>query len=272
MIYSSKFSRRARFGFICALVLGALTASADMKMVSKVTIETPRGPKVVTVVTFIKGHLMRIDTGDIRKISDSRTHKIVMMNTLKRNYFIPDTAVIHRASAQDIKSQNMKIKAQVQPTGKRKTIAGRSATQYVGELLVTGDYSTIPGAKAEARFKIDQWTTEAKGVQVSQSEMMGTVGDLLRSVSGVAGMQDVTRELSKIKGVPLNSTLSGTLTLSSSSGGAPRKQNISFTTEAMTVNESTLPASIFKIPAGYVQVGPKPPASKPNPTTKPKKS
>lgn len=260
MIYSSTLRRGTRFALTCAMVLGAVLAQADLKVVSKVTISTLQGPQIVTVVSFFKGSKVRIDNGDVRKISDSKTHKTILINMKKQIYMEPDTALALKDVAASIKKQRMKITAHVSPTGKRKMIAGRSAQQYVGDLTVSGDYPKVPGSRGEAKFKIDEWTTSAPGVNVSQSEMMGTVSELLHSLAGMGGMEQVTRELGKIKGVPLNTTMDGTMTIIAANGGAPQSQKHTYVTEAVTVNEGPLPASVFEIPKGFKLVsGKKPP-------------
>ena len=271
MIYSHNLRKLSRLALASTLALSAIAAHADLKIVSKSTVTTQRGPQVITIITYIKGPLIRIDNFDVTEITNSRTHKSTFINRTRKIYTVAGQNEATATANKSIKSQHMKITAHIKPTGKTKKIAGKNASQYVGDLVVTGDYPKNPGSTAKALIHLDEWTLQgAKGVSVSQSDMLGTVGNLLHSLAGVSTMNKVTQELQKIKGVPLNIDVELTLTIFNPSGGAPETQKHSYVTEAQFVKDSTLPADAFEVPKGYKLVtAPKPaPASK---TSKPAK-
>ena len=251
MTYSHFLLRARRTLLVGAMALLAVAAQADIKIVAKTTVSTRRGPTVVTVTTFYKGSKVRIDIRDTTEITDSKTHKTILINRSLKNYVITSSTQEIKAAAASVKNQHMKITASIKPTGKHKMIVGRSASQYVGDLVVSGDFPKMPGSKAKADVHLDEWTTAARGVTVAQSDMLGTVGLLLRGLAGVGGMQKVTRELSKIKGIPLNINVEADVTIYSASGGAPQSQKHTFVTEAQFVNEGTFPASAFEVPKGF---------------------
>ena len=258
MIYPHSLRQGLRLGAICAMALAVVAAHADYKVVSKTTISTPRGPQVVTVITFFKGSKVRIDTrgqsGELSEISDSRTHKTIFINHTNKRYMLVDNSATMKQVAASIRNQHMKITAHIKASGKHKMIAGHNAAEYVGTLNVNGDFPERPGMVAKGVVQIDEWTMPGKGISVSQDQMFGSVGNLLHSLAGVGGMSQVTKELSKIKGIPLNVNVVATVTLSTASGGSPQTEKHTFSTEAQFVNELPLPNSAFAVPKDYQQV------------------
>jgi len=268
MIYPRNWRHLSRLALASVLALTAVAAQADLKIVSKSTVTTRRGPQVVSVITFLKGPLIRIDNLDVSEITDSRTHKTTFINKTRKIYTIASQSQQVSNVAKNIKSQHMKITAHINPTGKSKMIAGRKASQYVGDLVVSGDYPKNPGSTAKAVIHLDEWTMQGKGISVSQSDMLGTVGTLLRSLAGVGTMSKVTQELAKVKGIPLNIDVELTLTIYAASGGAPDTQKHSYVTEAQVVKEEPLPASAFQVPKGYTLVNAPKPAAAPKASKK----
>lgn len=238
-----------------ALAVAAVSAQADMKIVAKTTVSTRRGPQVETIIFFLKGSMVRVDDKDVTEITDSKTGKSIFINNTRKAYIIQTTSDQQKAIQKSIKNQHMQLTAHISSTGKHKTIAGHSATEYVGNLTVSGDYPEMQGSKAKAVIQLDEWTTPAKGVAVLQSDMFGTVGTLLKSLAGNGAMQQVTKELGKVKGVPLNIDVELTMTVFTAGGGAPQSTKHSYVTEAQFVTDTTLPASIFGIPKGYSKMG-----------------
>jgi hypothetical protein len=255
MTYSRIMRPGPRIGLLCLLAVCSAFASADLKLVSKVTAIGRRGPQVVTVVSYFKGSMVRIDNASVTKISDSRTHKTILINNKRKVYAIANQQEAIKNVAASLKKENIKITAHIKPTGKTRMIAGKSAHQYVGDLTVTGTFPQQQGSTAKVTFSINEWTTSVKGVSVSQTEMMGTIADLLRSLNSVKGMQKVTAELSKIKGIPLTTHLDGNFTIFAAGGGAPQSRKITYDTEAQFATEESLPMSLFQVPAGYKQEG-----------------
>jgi len=255
MTYSYSTRRLPRIGLLCILAASVATAHADLKVVSNVVVTGKRGPKMITAISYFKGSLVRIDNGPISRISDSKTHKTILMNNEKKVFGIANSAEAMKKAAASIKEQGMKFTAHIKPTGKTKMIAGRMARQYVGDLTAKGKYPPIPGSTATVTFQIDEWTTTASGVTAGQGEMMGTISELIHTLGGMEGMKQATQELSKIKGIPLVSKLTGSVTIFASSGGAPKTRPLSYDTEAIAATEGTLPMSLFQVPKGYKQEG-----------------
>jgi hypothetical protein len=268
MIYFPKLRHLPRLGLICAMAFAAVAAQADLKIVSKTTVSTKRGPVVVSIISFFKGSMIRVDDRDVSEITDSRTHKTTFINHTKRIYTVVSETQTSKTVAASIKSQHMKISAHIRPTGKKKMIVGKNASEYLGDLTISGDFPQQPGSTARAIIHLDEWTIPAAGISISQSAMLGTVGTLLQSLNNVGNMKQVTTELAKVKGIPLNINVSAVMTITTAGGGAPQTQNHTYVTEAQVVNEGPLPASAFAIPKGYTLVNPPKPGAAP---AKPKK-
>jgi hypothetical protein len=252
MTYPNFLRPAPRVSALCLFAVCTAAAHADLKLVSSVSVTGKRGTQTVSAVSYFKGSMVRIDNGPITRITDSKTHKTILINFPKKAYVIPDDAATMKAAAGSIKQQGLKLSAHIKPTGKSKKIAGRIAHQYVGDLTASGKFPSQPGSVANVTFSIDEWTTDVSGVKASQADMMGTISDIIHTLAGVNGMEQVTRELSKIKGVPLVSKLVGKFTLTTIGGGAPKVRNISYDIEATTATEESLPMSIFQVPKGFV--------------------
>ncbi len=254
MNYSPLMRGTARLATFGVLALSVAIAQADLKIVSQTTVNTKRGPKTVSIITFMKGSKIRVDNLDVSQITDSRTGQNIYINNSRQIYTTTTNAQIAKLTAESIKNEHMKVSAKIRPTGKTKMIAGKMATQYVGDVTLTGNYPKIPGSTATAVIHLDEWTIQSAGITVGQGDMLGQVGLIVRSVAGTSGMGKVTAELSKAKGIPLNIDVNVDVKITTAGGGAPQTQHHSYVTEAQFVRDGALPDSLFSIPKGYKEV------------------
>lgn len=178
-------------------------------------------------------------------------------------------------------AMDVKTKALLTPIAAKKTIAGKPAHGYTFKATITvalkGGMAGMSGAPASpsgsapakpqpvgsVEMSGEEWVTDA--VRLPGKGLSGAFTALGGGTSQLPGTRELTDKLAKIKGLPLaqTETIIGTGLFGAFLSGArapqatgprpkgPMRGGFRLSSEATSVTEGPLPASLFQIPAGY---------------------
>ena len=230
------FSHSVLTTFALLSVCGA--AQADLKVVQTTLIDSPQLKAYEETMTpeqraamaksgnplfqtgpqittvYVHGPQTRADIGGISYLVNGATHLTTVINRRTHTYTIQP---YHAPSSAGLGT------ATVKDTGQTKTIAGHPAHRY----LLTAPLASQPGTIIQG----DIWAAS----DVPQPSLLST---------GSGPFAMIQSQFRKIKGYPLKSTIAVT--------GSPMGST-TVTTNVVSVSKSSLPASLFAIPAGYTK-------------------
>ncbi len=253
-------------------VVAAPAAHADVKIVSKNAVTGASGAMAQrmgsgnsTTTTYYKAAKVRTDNGGGGvTIYDAATDKLYTLNGDTKTYTVASVRAAQDAVNPAMAMMDITTKAHVAPGGKTKMIMGKPATNYVWTATMAmkmkarampknSGANGLGAAPAQTpmmtlSMRGEQWTTgavklPARSGATSTSALMANLG------SRMPGMKPLMTEMSKIKGVPLQSTMTQSFS-GMAMPGAPQTP-ITITTQAVSVSEAPLPDSLFRVPAGY---------------------
>jgi hypothetical protein len=257
-----------------ALLLAAQTARADMKIVSEMTVQGQPGaqrggqPQRQTVRAFYKGDKVRTEAAGTILIYDAAADKLLQLDPARKTYTV--NALQKMAAQMQPLMARMKfdVTGSVRPGGATRTIVGLPARNYRVAMNLR---MSMPAAGAGApqgmpagplltmKLEGEQWASEAVKVPVRVQRMMTT--SLMRPMGAMMpGMKPLLDKMAAVKGLPLSSRMTMTMTMGQAMGGAaPRNNTMTAVTEVRSIDRKTvLPAALFAIPAGYRKVEPGP--------------
>lgn len=259
-----------------ALLLAAQTARADMKIVSEMTVQGQPGaqqggqPQRQTVRTYYKGDKVRTEIPGTVMIYDAAADKLIQLDPARKTYTV--NALQKMAAQMQPFMARMKFDAtgSVRPGGATRTIAGLPARNYRVAMNLrmsmrapaagTGAPTGMPaGPLLTMKIEGEQWASEAVKVPVRVQRMMTTA--LMRPMGAMMpGMKSLLEKMAAVKGLPLSSRMTMTMTPGQAmAGAAPRGNTMTAVTEVRSVDrKAVLPAALFAIPAGYRKVEPGP--------------
>jgi hypothetical protein len=245
--------------FAAAFVIGAGTARADLKVVSTMTNSGTRsgGPRTSTVTTYYRGKWTRTETPQNVIIVDNALGKIYSLNPSEKTYNVISFADLGKNPLMSM--MDMKTTVSLQPGGKTKTILGKPAKSYTYTAVLQmslkkealqrmagmngGTAPSKPPTIPPVTIKGVSWVTEA--VKVSA----GASSAALATLSQMPGMKVLAEKLGSVRGVPLEQEMTVV-----ASGGPQGNVKQTSVTKATAIDESPLPDSLFKVPAGYREV------------------
>jgi hypothetical protein len=220
----------------CIVLFGA-SAQADVKIVSHVNgTSMGRTQPQKSITTWYKSDLMRIDTPDMTTIFDAKSGKAITIDHKRKLYSEVADAV------NPMTGVKVDATATVSPTTEVLVIAGKNAHKNLVDLNVTMNMDG--GFSPKINVHMDLWTTEDLKTAYSPAHLMRVFAPMLKNVLDPAKVQELSAELSKIKGFPLNNKM----TVNSGQSSGPMME---LETVVDSISEDPLGDDIFQIPADY---------------------
>jgi hypothetical protein len=231
---------------------GAGAARADVKVVSRVAVTggTKAAPPEM-VTTSYKGKVVRTETSRMITLFNTETQSVTALNKADNTYRVVSLKD-NMAKVPGLMSRmRFSTKANMEPQDGTKMIAGKPARKYVGTASMKMIVDGMPkDAAPETTMEIEQWTTDAVVLPPDCRDMMSPVTRLTGSLPNMPGMKPLVDALSQIKGTPLSSKVTVTVTGQSGSSSMARGPIVT-TTDVVSITQLPLSADLFKVPAGY---------------------
>lgn len=238
---------------LCAVTLTAVAAQADVKIVSKMKVNAFGGNQDAVVTTYYKGSKVRTESPGTLQIYDATTKQAIVINQAEKTYSI---ITLGQQGGKMPNGMKIKTTGSTKATNLTRTIAGKPARKYSFDGTITMASDKQEGS-AKIILHMDQWTTTAIKGAMTPSQMMGTMGQMLQGMGALgAGLKNLTSEMSKIKGMPLD--LAMDMSMAASGPNSPQGMNfkITMSSAVQSISEAPLSASLFQIPKGYKKVNP----------------
>lgn len=246
-----------------ALAMFVLVAGAnaeDLTMVAKVT-ENGKAP-VMSTSYFSSDRIRMAQPGGHDVIFDLRSGDTTILDANKKTYYVITrkdiedmTAMINeRMNSPEMKKAQEQMKSLPPEQQKRmqemmggmfavhvtkensgRTIAGYRCTDYT---MTIGQFSrTEQCLTTELKFPEATWRQFKNSLDSMQS-MMRAMGPMAK------GMESMTEEMQKMKGIPLATTTTTTIM---------GRKSVS-TSEVTSITHDPIPATAWAVPAGYTKV------------------
>jgi Domain of unknown function (DUF4412) len=248
-------------GLVCVMGIAGLVApaQADVTIVQKTT-----GKGAGEQTTRIKGNKMRIETvsGDntTAVLMDLDTQQMTMLDVKKKEAVVMPVAQLQEAMGKAGATVN--IKSKVTPTGEKKTVSGYPCTVHdiaiampfvMGEggeaamtMLMQGPACLSKELPGQAEFSRLYKTAAEKGFIFTDPRAAKGPGASM--AKGVAELQKAIAEA----GVPIEQTTTIKLDGQGMMVGMMNKMIGGSTTSTLVkVDEETIPADLFTVPADY---------------------
>ena len=237
-----------------ALVLSTGICRADLSVVSQVTVNRGTGqPVTKTVTTSFHGSVVRTETDRLVSLFDGGAHTLTTLDKANRTYQMRTLRDTGQAAGL-LSKINFKAQAHVEPKAETRVIAGKRARRYVGHATITMDVSGLPGASAsQTQMEIEEWAAASLPRPASLDKSDPALR-LVGSLETMRGMEPLVRELGRVKGMPLMCRIS----ITPASNGQTKPTPIVTETRVVSLAQSPLSASLFRVPSGYRRVEPAP--------------
>jgi hypothetical protein len=234
---------------IAMILCGALVASAlaDVKITAEVTVTgIGDGPKTETVTTCYKGKLIRTERESTVSIYDTVKQTVTTFRKSDKTYRVLDLKKQLGKLPSVMAKLSVSTTAAVQATDATATIAGMPCKKYTGQAVLKMSSAAQPSAALPTtNILIEQWMTEnIKSVSGTDSYM--PLEQFIGPLKIYGGMEPIIREFSKMKGMPLSSKVTMSVT-----GSQDARPPIVTTTKVTAVSEAPLEDSLFQVPKGY---------------------
>ncbi len=287
MTLSCRTAARMTAGGISLAVLGALPVRADVTITSALTTNAPKqmpgrpggggsGNQTThqTVTAYYKGDKVRTQTsGGAVVLYDAATDATTILNPADKTYTLNASKKMLDQVKPFLSMFKVSVDGGVTPGAATKTIAGLPARNYRVNLQMKMGMSGSAPAGAPAGTLIsmkmagEQWASSAVSLPTRVQTQMTTSG--LRALGGMMpGMEKMAGKMTAVKGLPLSSRMTITMTTPQGlggammGGGAPARGGktgpivITTVTDTQSVSRKPLPDSLFSVPAGYREVQP----------------
>jgi hypothetical protein len=262
MLFSLPAARTGRvIGFFAVSALtvtvAAPAAHADLKVVTTTTTSGGAGRSTTTTSTnYYKGGKFRSETKEAVILIDG-SGKIITLNPAKKTY--SEMSPAEMLNNPYMRMVDLKTSVNLKPGGKKKTIVGKVAKNYIytatiqmslsqaalNQMKGRGGAPSAPPKLPTIVMEGEQWVTES--VQVPAK----AVSNSMSAMASLPGMKNLMDKLASIKGLPLESRITMTF-----KGGPPNAQNMKpqvTTSVASSLSEAPLSDALFKVPAGYTK-------------------
>ena len=261
-------------------------AHADLKIVQKSSVDGPNlgalggaggaavKPGDTSVSTYYKGNKTRVEDATGITITDSDAGTVTKLDLKKKTYSTIKMAELTKnaegTASPFLDMIDMKIKAEVKPGGHEKLVAGKKTSDWIwtatiGMSMKGGD-SGEGGEMASISIEGEQWTSEEITLPATTGKaptttaalpglngagMGGMLGMMLKNPS----MKSLTQKMAVIKGFPLLTSMKMSIKSPfAEAQGLDVSKPISMKSEAITLSEEELPASLFAVPEGFRKV------------------
>jgi hypothetical protein len=287
MAFSHSAAARVAACGIGLAVLGTPPVRADVTITSTLTTNAPKqmpgrpnsggtGTQTTrqTVTAYYKGNKVRTQaSGGAVVLYDAATDTTTILNPADKTYTVNASKKRVDQVKPFLSMFKVSVDGGVTPGAATKTIAGLPARNYrVNLQMKMGMSGNAPaGATAGTLFSMkmagEQWASSAVSLPTRVQTQMATSG--LRALGGMMpGMEKMAARMTAIKGLPLSSRMTITMTTppgmgaAMMGGGGPAAGGkagpivITTITDTRSVSRKPLPDSLFTVPAGYREVQP----------------
>ncbi len=248
-----------------ALLLVACAARADVKIVSEVNVTglPPQAQAQVkqtfpqTVMTYYKGDMTRTELAGSVVLYDCLGDKLYTLDPAKKTYTIASVQEMMEKAGPLMAMMKFDTTADVKEGGASKTIAGKPAKNFLFTANIALSMEGTPaGMLPTTKIVGEQWVTNAVALPANCQRMMAA--SLARSAGPMlGGMKPLIEKMATMKGAPLSSKVTVTITAAQPLPGLPTDPIVT-TTEVKAISEEALDDALFKIPADYKKVEPTP--------------
>jgi hypothetical protein len=248
-------------GLACAVGLAGLAtpAQADVTVIQRTT-----GKGAGETTSRIKGNKLRLDTssGDNTTtiLMDLDAQQMTMLDAKKKEAMVMPVAQLQEALGKS--GATIDIKTKVTPTSEKKTVSGYACTVYdigvampfmakegeppMATMVMSGPACLSKDVPGQAEFARFYKTAVEKGFIFGDPRMARGPGASM--AKGIAEMQKALAEA----GIPIEQTQKIALEGSGPLVGMMNKMLGGTTTSTLVkVEEGTLPAELFVVPADY---------------------
>jgi len=242
-----------------------LLAHADAKVVSKMTMTMAMAgqtPQNQTMTTYYKGAMMRAESSEGQTfIMDGKAKKTYLLDAATQTYSEVSLDSMAGPAKDMMKKMKVKMSAHLKPTKQHMKIAGKKADKYIVDMIMS---MNMPGMGGQASpgtmdmtMHMEQWTTMGLKTPYTPSQTMGAMSQMLKGLSMLGDTHQLVKEMSKMRGLPLNNTMTMVMTMKPGKGapthpaGSPMTFNMNMKTVVQSITEGPLSDTLFKIPAGY---------------------
>jgi hypothetical protein len=255
-----------RFVLVALVALVALVSPAFADVTVKATI-AGKGIGMsgnIASVTYIKGNKMRSETvvGDNTRVAiiDLDVHKMYTFDLKKKEADVIDMQKLSADISKSVQVGDMK--ASLKPNGKIKDIAGKTANGYDSEVSIPTMMGGEKGMKMTVNLTGPVWIVKnAPGTQEylafykNAAEKGSIFGDPRQAQAqpGMAkAMSEMYRQLAATGGIAYEQETNIKMSGDGPMAGMFEKMgNISSTQTVTSVEQGTLSAELFAVPAGY---------------------
>jgi hypothetical protein len=230
-----------------AVTAVAASSFADLKAVVQMQISMNGDFRPMEYSTvYYKGNLIRIDSKNKSMISNSKTHKMIILDHLKRTYSVEDTDLAGEAS-DTMKMFSPKLTAKVTPTGEQKTILGFPASKYLVDMDIE---MSQPQAAQKVHMKghMETWTVSGLPVGDVGADFLGGDSDILSSLFAMGGMTKAKGEFSKIKGFAVSNVMTMGIDADAMPAGSV---SMEMQYNVVSLSQGALNPAMFRAPIDY---------------------
>jgi hypothetical protein len=263
-----------------------MAAHADVTIVSKTTMvgampgmrKSDMGGNAdslnrsATTTTYFQENKVRIDNGQVVYLYDGDTHTRYRIDAKRKTYSVVRDRL--GGLSQFAGMFDIKTTVSVVPTGKTQRIAGLTAKEYAYDESIAlnikpGAFpmgaSPSPAAKSSPipamQIKIhgQHWVSPIPGLPSDIGEVISESSGMSQLTENLPGLKALMDQLKAVKGYPLATQQSFTITglgMAPGAAGGKSGATMSVDTSTTSIRQAPLPKSLFMIPPGYKQVEP----------------
>jgi hypothetical protein len=156
---------------------------------------------------YLKGQKMKVDSGKSASIFDFETQTVSSLDTQNKTYTVTPFSELGKAAQQS----EISAKIDVKETGQKKSINGFNASEVVMTVAMEGGPGGAPGAKMQMQMEMDKWlSSEVPGAQELRAFYQKNGARFPWAAlggGGNVGMQaaiaDMQKKIASIGGVPV---------------------------------------------------------------------
>lgn len=239
-----------------AIILSASIASADLKLVSTVTVTGgKRGAQSQKTTTCYKGDMVRTETERTISLFDAKAQTVITVNKEDKTYRVLSLKSAFAAAPGMLSRLTFKTTAEMTPQEETAVIAGFPARKYLGKATFAMSMTGVPGSTPnETTMEIEQWATEAIAVPAGALQMTNPFLRLAGPLRNMKGMEPLMNAMAEVKGTPLSNKF--TITTGGPAGAA--NGPVVTTNVVESVSTDPLDPALFRVPKGFTKAEARP--------------
>jgi hypothetical protein len=251
---SNLASRGFRTAVALTLVWQAGSASADVKIVSRVNVSGGKGGAAVQMfTTWFKGDVVRTESDRVISLYDSKAQTITTMDKQDKTYRVMSLKTALGSAPGMMARLKFNTTAEMRPTDETATIAGYPARKWLGKATFSVSVAGLSGSTTPTTMEIEQWATEDLSLPLNVSQLANPLIRMGDSMRRVKGMEPLLNAMAQVKGKPL----SHRIMVSAAGRDGSMRPPVVTQSEAQSVSTETIDSALFRIPEGFTKVEPR---------------